>query len=52
MYKTKYFKGIYFTTDHVNEWLEKNPNILIISADVLANDYIILYKEGNENEMD
>jgi hypothetical protein len=56
MYKTKLFKDWYYETKEINEWLEQNPNIRIISANTVANHggwgYILLYKELNENEMD
>lgn len=51
MYKTKLFKNCFVGTKAINKWLEENPNIIIISANSVANEsggwgYIILYKEG------
>ena len=57
MLKTKLFKNWYDGTGEINKWLQQNPNIVVISANTVANHggwgYIILYKEGNEvHEMD
>ena len=54
MYKTKLFGGgaskdWYNGTEEINEWLESNPNIYIVSVNTVANSagwgYIILYKD-------
>ena len=55
MYKTQLFKNWYNGTGEINRWLQKNPNIIIISANTIANDaggwgYIILYKENEAHE--
>ena len=52
MYKTKLFGNCaIWQPEEINDWLEKNPNIHIISANTIAFHgagwgYIILYKES------
>jgi hypothetical protein len=48
MYKTQLFTHWYNGTEEINEWLEQNPNIEIISTNIVANRYIILYQEKEE----
>lgn len=55
MYKTKLFdvpkKGEPEGNAEINEWLEQNPDVAILSTNSFSNDtgwgYIILYKEGD-----
>ncbi len=48
MIKTKLF-DIGQNSDHINEWLEQNPNIAILSTNSFSNEsgwgYIILYDD-------
>lgn len=55
MYKTKLFdvpkKGEPEGNAKINEWLEQNSDVVILSTNSFSNDsgwgYIILYKEGD-----
>lgn len=49
MIKTQLFDIGRKNTDHINEWLEKNPDIAILSTNSFSNSagwgYIILYDD-------
>ena len=52
MYKTKLFGSrAIWRPEEINEWLEKNSTIDVVSANTIANHdgwgYIILYKESD-----